>query len=292
MNIQTKRAWRNRLIFVGVIAVAIIGYVIYLNSFTIYDFERLTVRQDFGDSRELVLLGGTLGDRVSVAQSQYLGLYICIEDTSIAVVDYRNGHTWYSTPPGVDSDPIANPFWRGAMRSHVGFRFFNEARREQFRWLFPDSIYHDQFEIFSIPNGVRIEYIVGNLDIGIDFLPSFIEYGFFEERVMQHPAILGSTVDRLALMNFWFPAEEEGMEGFMQLSEGVRFPIHTATMLRIFEDIEWTEEETEEQNALSGFEPEIDHDYFNLTVEFVLDEDRLIANLPLSKLTTESEVHP
>ncbi|MCL1845906.1 MAG: DUF5696 domain-containing protein [Defluviitaleaceae bacterium] len=294
MNIsaQTKRAWRNRLIFVAVVAVAIAAYVIYLNSFTIYDFGHLSVRQDFGESRELVLLGGTLDDRVSVAQTDYLGLYICLEDTSIAVVDYRNGHVWYSAPPGFAEDTVANPHWRGVMRSHVGFRFFDEGRREQFRWLFPDSIYHEQFEIFSIPNGVRIEYIVGNLDLGIDFLPFFIEEEFFEERVMQHPAVADSIVDRMAVMQHWFPSEEEEMAGFMQLSEGVRTPIFTANMLRIFDEIGWTAEETLEQIALSGVERDIDHDYFNMTIEFVLDEDRLIVNMPLEEFTTDSAVHP
>ncbi|MCL2356034.1 MAG: DUF5696 domain-containing protein [Defluviitaleaceae bacterium] len=295
MNASAKRAWRNRLIFVGVIAAAIIGYVIYINSFNIYDFERLTVVQNFGEARTFSPLGSALDGRVRAAQTDYLALYISEADTSIAVVDLRNGHVWYSTPPDAAADTRANPFWHNIMRSHVGFDFFNEARREQARWLFPDSIYHEQFEIFSIfheneARGVRIEYVIGNLDIGIDFLPFFIEEEFFYERIMHHPDIVESRADTRTLIQFWFPSQDE--PGFMQMTEGVRAPIHTENMLRIFETVGWTAEDTVRQNALSGVETEIDLDYFLLTIEFVLDENRLIANLPMSQFTTSSVAHP
>ncbi|MCL2199975.1 MAG: DUF5696 domain-containing protein [Defluviitaleaceae bacterium] len=282
------KAWRNRLIFVGVVALGILAYVIYIHSFTIYEFDHLTVVQDFGESRPFEpILGHLVEGFVRAAQTPYLAMYICEGTTHLAVVDLRNNHVWYSNPPGVDDDTGANPFERGTMRSHVGFRFFNEARMRQFRWLFPDSVYHEQFEIFSIPNGVRIEYVIGNLDIGIDFLPFYIEEEFFYERIF---ANVETRADERTLIQFWFPSDDR--PGFYQMSEGARMPIHAANMLRIFESVGWTFYETIEANERAGADVVLDFDYFNMTLEFILDRDRLIANLPLSEFTTDALAQP
>ncbi|MCL1863760.1 MAG: DUF5696 domain-containing protein, partial [Defluviitaleaceae bacterium] len=282
------KKWRNRLIFVSVVALGILAYVIYIHSFTIYDFSHLTVVQDFGESRAFEPISGHLVDgMVRAAQTNYIALYICELTTNIAVADLRNRHIWHSSPPGVDEDVRANPFERGTMRSHVGFRFFNEARMRQFRWLFPDSIYHEQFEIFSIPDGVRIEYVVGNLDIGIDFLPFFLEAEVFYERVF---ANVETRSDERILTQFWFQSQD--LPGFYQMSEGVRTPIHASNMLRIFESVDWDFEETIAANERAGVDVELDFDYFNMTLEFILDRDRLIANLPLSEFTTEAQAQP
>ncbi|MCL2457117.1 MAG: DUF5696 domain-containing protein, partial [Defluviitaleaceae bacterium] len=82
------------------------------------------------------------------------------------------------------------------------------------------------------------------------------------------------------------------MFGFWQMSEGVRAPIYTKDMLELFEGIGWTEEETEFVRSVSGIEPELDFDYFDLTLEFILDGNKLIANLPLSEFTTETQTKP
>jgi hypothetical protein len=291
ISTQTKRQWRNLFIFVALVAAGILAYIIYINSFTIYDASHLTIVQDFGESRPFTPIpGNTVEGMVRAAQTpNTLALYINPETTAIAVVDLRNNHVWHSTPPGVDEDERANIFWRDRMRSPVYFRFFNERRQEQERLLFTDSIAFEQFEIFSIPNGVRVQYVVGDLDMGIDVLPFFIEEEYFLERVLAQTNEI-ARADGRTLERFWYPSEER--PGFWQMSEGVRSPIHTNNMLTLFENIGWTYEETERQNALSGHESTVSFDYFNLTIEYILDGDRLIANLPLSEFTTESAALP
>ena len=288
ISVQTKRKIRNRLIFLVVIAAAVAAYVIYVNSFTIYDFSHLTVTQDFGPARPFEPLGGTtVPGMVQVAETQYLALYISPQTTNIAVVDNRNGHIWYSSPLGTNTDSIANPWERDTMRSHVGFRFFDEGRRRQTRWLYPDSIAQGeegQFEMFSIPNGVRIEYMIGNLDIGIDAIPFFIEAEYFEYRI--RPAIEDNN-DRRMIYGSWHPSAT--LDGFMQLTEGIRNSvINSNNMLEFFDRIGWTYEDTLAANALAGVELDISFDFFDLVLEFVLEDDRLIANLPISEFTTES----
>jgi hypothetical protein len=299
ISAQTKRRWRNRLLFVGIIVASVAAYVVYIHSFTIYDYSHLTVREDFGAERSFEPIAGSLVDgKVRAAQTDDLALYICEQTTQIAVVDLRNNYTWYSTPENLSSEPL--PFQQNTMRSHIGFRFYDEFRQDDVRWLYPDSITHghEQFEIFSIENGVRIKYLVGDLNIGIDALPFFIEKEFFEERVRGKvreniEAGIMRTQDMRDLEQFWFPVPEgDEMFGYWQMTEATRRPIATNTMLTLFEGVGWTEEDTAFARSVSGIEPELDFDYFNLTLEFVLDGNKLIANFPLSEFTSETQAKP
>ncbi|MCL2225387.1 MAG: DUF5696 domain-containing protein [Defluviitaleaceae bacterium] len=295
ISAQAKRAWRNRILFVAIVALGVVAYIIYINSFTIYDFSHLTADavQDFGESLDFQPIGGVapvVTGMVRAAQTDYLALYINENNSQIAVVDLRYGHNhiWYSSPPGAMQDMRANPFERGTMRSHIGFRFFTEARLRQFRWLYPDSKYENQFEIHSIPNGVRVNYIIGDMDLGIFRLPFFIETEYFNTRVMGQ---ITDMMDIIKMQNFWRVSEDK--PGFMQLAAGiigVRIP--TDNMLALFDSIGWTWDETVAQNELSGAEVEATMDYFRMTLEFILDDDRLIVNMPLSEFTTDSPVMP
>ncbi|MCL1788380.1 MAG: DUF5696 domain-containing protein, partial [Defluviitaleaceae bacterium] len=297
ISAQTKRRWRNRFILVAIVAIGIAAWFIYINSFSMYDASHLTRTQDFGPARPFTpLAGAAVPGMVRAAETDYLALYVDEMTSKIAVYDQRNGHIWYSSPPGTNDDPIANPFERGTMRSHVGFRFFDESRRRQSRWLYADAKSNEQFEMFSIPNGIRIEYEIGNMDIGIDAIPFFIEYDYFQERLWE-PALAraaeGDTSDRNMLRQFWHESRLETHEGFMQMTEALRDRvIDTNNMLDLFERIGWTLEDTIIANDLAGVEVELEFDLFSMALEFVLDGDRLIANLPLTDLVTESEAQP
>ena len=296
---RTKKKWRNRLIFVALIAIGIFAYWWYLNSFDIYDFHHLTHVNDFGPARPfepLEIESVRVPEMVLAAENEYLALYVNPYTTNIAVFDKRNGHTWHSTPPRTEQDPIANPWERNTMRSHVGFRFMDEGRRRQTRWLYPDAIYHDQFEMYSIPNGVRFIYEIGNMDIGIDAIPFFLTNEVFEERIMANIYGYDECEDRRnernLIRNNWHPSRSEDHEGyFMQMTGGIRDSrINTNAMLAFFDRIGWTIDDTLEANRVANVEVEISFDFFAMAIEFVLEGDRLIANMPLSEFTTESPI--
>ncbi|MCL1846208.1 MAG: DUF5696 domain-containing protein [Defluviitaleaceae bacterium] len=278
---QTIRAWRNRLIFVLVIALGVTAYIIYVNSFNAYDFSHLTRTFDLGESRAFTPMGGTsVPGMVQAAQSEFLELYVDPYTTIIAVYDRRNSHTWHSAPPGTSHDPIAIPFQQNVMRSNLGFGFFDNLRRSHTRWLYDDSIAHEyQFEIFSIDNGLRIEYQVGDMNMGIDAVPFFMEIERFNTRVL--PYVDPEEWQRVR--RFWF--ESRDYEGFMQMSGAIRDNhIESARMIRIFEDIGYTYEELVADNAAAGIELELDRNFFLIVMEFVLVDDALKVNIPLREI--------
>ncbi|MCL1878644.1 MAG: DUF5696 domain-containing protein [Defluviitaleaceae bacterium] len=286
INKQIIRTWLNRIIFVLVVAVGVTAYIIYINSFDAYDFSHLTRTFDLGESRAFTPLGGTnVPGMLQAAQSEFLELYVNPETTNIAVFDRRNGYTWHSSPPETNLDPIAIPFQQNVMRSNMGFEFFDAFRRTHTRWLYNDSVAHEyQFEIFSIwdgneVHGIRLEYQVGDMDMGIDAIPFFMEIERFNTRVLPYV----DPDDWQRVQRFWF--ESRDMEGFMQMSDAIRDrQIDIGIMLRIFENIGYTADELIMDNAAAGIELDIDQNFFKIVMEFVLLDDALKVNIPLSEI--------
>ncbi|MCL2456043.1 MAG: DUF5696 domain-containing protein [Defluviitaleaceae bacterium] len=258
-------------------------YIFWRRSFGVYDFSYLTRRFDSGEASEFVPLGEKEG-KLLAAESEFLRLYIDPETTAVSVFDKRNGHTWFSSPPDVDADAIAIPFQKNMMKSNLGFRFFDGVRREHQRWLFDDCVARNQFEIEAIAGGISVTYKVGDLDLGIDAVPFFIETERFNERVLAQ----ANPDDWERVRRFWNPSRE--LDGFMQMSNSIRTrPIDIGIMLRIFNEIGYTLEELELDNAAANVELEIDKNFFIVVMEFILDGEKLKINLPLEKFEVNGD---
>ena len=284
MKKSTKKRWRNRLIFVLLVAGGIFGFIVYINSFDPYDFSHLTVSADFGESSEFVPLGdASVPGMYIAARSDTHVLYVNPENKTIAVHDLSNGFVWHSRPPGADDDPLANAFEVNIMTSHIGFRYYDHMRRRITRWTYADSVSSEQAEIFSIPNGIRIVHTIGDASLGIDAIPPFIEIERFEERVR---AQVEDPDDHRWLARQWF--ESRDYPGFMALVPGIRDSrINTNRMLDIFYAIGYTLEELEYDNAVFGIEVDINLDFFVVPMEFVLHENVLIVNINMDSIEIE-----
>jgi len=262
-------------------------YRIYLSSFESYDYSHLTPTVDFGPAEEFVPLVGTSVDGMSrAAENDILALYVDTETTAIAVYDKRNSYIWHSTPEGAAADTIANPHERNIMRSSVGIWFYDQRRRQHFRWSYNDSVARDQAEVFSIPNGVAVRYVLGSVDLGIYALPRYIEVERFQTRVLDQ---VYSLDDTRWLSRNWI--ETADMPGFVRMMDGARQAGNALRMIRIFEEIGYTLEELEYDNEASGYESEVSFDIVTLYIEFILDEDSLIVNLPMNRIEMSDESH-
>ena len=279
------RGWRNVIAVLAVIIIVFTGFHIYINSFDVYDFSHLTPHVDMGEMREFTPIAGeAVPNMVRAAENEYLALYVNPRTTTIAVYDKRNGYVWHSSPPGGQQDSRANAFERNAMQSIAGIRFYNHRGANITRWTFNDSVQHEQAEIFSIADGLVIRYLIGNTDLGIDALPRFIEIERFEERVMEQ---ITEDADRnWVRRNFH---ETAAMPGFMRMSDSIRSGLHAQRIIGIFEDIGYTLEELAFDNLASGYESDVTMDLFVLYIEFKLDGDSMVVNVPLNRIEISNE---
>jgi hypothetical protein len=286
-----------QLVFILIIVLIGGGIYLYMNRRSIYDFSHLAQqRVDYGEGREFTPLNGeavafgvpyVLGadndELVPVADNETLTLYVSPETSNFAVRDKRNGHVWHSSPPGAIADPIANNFEKGIMRSLFGFRYYDEQNRRFTKWSYQDSAENYQFELESIPNGVRIHYEVGDTSLGIDLCPRFIEMERFQERFVSR---LTDASDIRFLSSRAYRASTE-REGFMVMPEGFRTnSINIERILRIFDELEYTVEELVYDNEIAEYEMELSLDYFAVQLDIVLHDDTLTFNMPLDKIET------
>ncbi|MCL2364150.1 MAG: DUF5696 domain-containing protein [Defluviitaleaceae bacterium] len=306
MNKSTKRIWRNRIIFVSAVAAIVIGYLIYINSATIYDPSHLTRRMISDEGQEFVPLtavgGGQVSDMVRAAETPYIALYVSLEDTTFAIYDKRNGAIWHSSPQGPET--IANPHHRGIMRSNFGFSFFDRLRRRQHRWMYTDSARFgdEQFSIHSISYngmpGIRFEYMVGDMDIGLHFIPRYLPIEKFEE--IRDVMAEDDPAAAFFFRNAWRESQEREDDdesgivyrpGFMRLAQGLFDNAGQSRRMLNYFDLyfQWTLEMTQYYNALSGYVPEIEFEYFTAIFEIFLDRDRMIVNVPISEIQVVGE---
>jgi hypothetical protein len=291
-----------RLVFFLIIAA--VGFAVYYiqTNRPLYDYTHLTRRADFGAGHVFTPLGGIpeLNGMVPVADNATLTLYIDTETSVIAVLDKRNGHIWHSCPPNADADLIANPFEKDIMRSLFSLRYYDEQRRPYIKRSFPDSAHADQFELESIPNGVRIIYEVGDTTLGINLAPVFMEIERFNERMMapivasvEDPDCDLFTSSDLRFMQQQAYIVSPSKEGFMQMPSGLRTnAINIERMLNILDILEYTVEELLYDNAQAEHEMEISLDTFYVHVELTITDDTLTYNLPLDKFESSEGANP
>ena len=300
---KTMKKWRNRLLFIAAVALVVFIYFVYINSFSYYDFSHLTRHAPRGERVAFSPLGPSEVQGMELAAvSQNLELYIDLYTTSIAVRDLRNGYIWYSSPPGLAADTIANNYEKGAMQSSFGLVYYDIYNRQHYRWSYADSARHGQAVVFAIPNGVRVEYTIGETLQGAERLPSLIEMERFETRVAAEiRQLIADGVlpqEEMEFIDRMF-VESRSTPGFMLMLGAVaNSAIHTNRMLNIFDLIGYTVEEliydmeagnmAREENELEIIEINVNLDVFYAVMEFVLEDDCLNVYVPMDEIVSDN----
>ena len=273
---KTIIRWVMVLAAILIIIIAMSAYRFYLNSFDIYDFSHLTPIVDMGERSEFVpLYGSSVPNMLRAAENEYLALYVNPTNATIAVYDKRNSYTWFSSPLGGGPDPRANPFERNVMNSILAVQFYSDRGRVLTRWSHNDAVEHEQFEFYTIPNGLAIQFVLGSLDLGPNLMPTFIEAERFQTRILDQ---IEDDADRVWLSRNYSPSPDK--EGFMRIA-GIRQGVHAERAIRIFTEIGYTAEELEYDNYAAGYESEVTTHVIVAYIEFKLSGSDLIVNIPL-----------
>jgi hypothetical protein len=290
MNKKLKNFLVNLCIFL--VAAAIFGVVMLIrNSYTIYDFTHLTRFVNHPPSDHFTPVPGVAkpaeladGEWEPAADNAVLTLYVSLTGANIAVHDKRNGHIWYSCPPGFEEDQRANAYEKEIMQSMVGFRYFNELKRRNTKWVYAQSVANEQFEWQTIPGGARIVYQIGDLSLGIDAVPRFLTNERYEERVLAHI----DEEDARFLRRIFIASRDR--EGFMEMPLGARtHHVNSTRTIEIFEKIGYTLDELDEDNEIAGIEMVIDRDTFQVELEFTLHNDTMAVNFPVNRFMSSEE---
>lgn len=151
-----------------------------------------------------------------VAHNGILELYIDESTTEIAVRDLASGDVWYSNPPGSQT-----------AKGQVAIRYVAPGAAEGSMDTHNDAVAHGQFEIRRIPDGVRVEYTLGQQYGEFALIPGVLT----EERVQEIAARIEDERARAAFL--------QGIERnytLLTLRRAVE-PVSLPASLRVFDGL-------------------------------------------------------
>lgn len=123
----------------------------------VHDFEEITDRYGLADVYE---------------DDRFL-MQIDFDEFRISVLDKDSSVTWLSNPENIDSDPVANYDYAELMRAQVSFTYLNNRSRQTMD-SYRDCILKEQYKVFRIENGIRVEYTFGDQSFTVLDIPKMI----------------------------------------------------------------------------------------------------------------------
>ncbi|GAA4062567.1 DUF5696 domain-containing protein [Amphibacillus indicireducens] len=219
---------------------------------------------------------------IGIAENDNLQLFVDEETASIAVVNKVNDSIWYSNPPDREEDPIAAGVNSDILSSQVQLSFYNSFGQRSNMNSYSDAIAYEQFNIEPIENGLKVQYQLGRNERSASDLPLMLSPERFEELSSR----LDSTGQRALIIAY----RENKDTGIYDRNDGALSGMQLERAFQAFEDAGYTEEDLEQDMAELNFTQESDDDRtFIATIEYRLDEDSLLATVPVEEIFYEPE---
>ncbi|MCL2664589.1 MAG: DUF5696 domain-containing protein [Defluviitaleaceae bacterium] len=272
---------RTLTFFIFIAFLLIIGIFVFFsvmkNKQFQYDYAHLMNNSVRGAATEFIGGASLVPGMELASENDILQLAINTNDMSIAVHDKRTGYTWYSTPPELNSISSKEA---GDMKSTFILTYYNANDRKFEINSFVKSIEFDQAELMSIENGVRIMYTIGDVTLGVDFLPDYISFERMEEMIL-------SKLDDPAEVRFVTRRymETKSKEGFFMAIPALKSnKLDVERMIALFIRCGYTEEDLMFDNLDADHEMELNRASVSFPVEYVLEGDTLVMNIALEEM--------
>ncbi|MCM1225657.1 MAG: DUF5696 domain-containing protein, partial [Lachnospiraceae bacterium] len=234
-----------------------------------------------------------------VASNSELELYLDEASTAVAVKVKKNGDIWFSNPQGLEEDTIASNYHKNLMRSQITVRYYNASVQSAEMDNYNDSVLEEQFEIAYEADGVDITYLMG--EQGDKFiLPQVIS----EERFLQFlnqmedskARITKRTYNYMNLSEMRESKKAESLEQYPQLEEYNIYVLQSGAqdykkeeLMGYFQEVGYTAEEMAFDNEQNNVESESEKPWFQVTLEYRLDGDTLVAVIDPEKIEYDTE---
>ncbi|MCK0470994.1 DUF5696 domain-containing protein [Halalkalibacter sp. APA_J-10(15)] len=212
-----------------------------------------------------------------IAENDHLQLFIDDLTGSIAVLHKDSDEIWHSNPTDRDEDPIASGVNQDLLSSQMQIHFYNNFGQGSVINTFSDSVQYDQYKIEEITDGVSVTYQLGRSERSVEDLPLMLSSARYEEITSK----LDDGGKRALLIAYTEDTDREIYERNDSALSGLQ--LERAFMA--FDDAGYTEEDLEQDMQELNFTQEsLSSRHFQATIEYTLDEDSLIVNVPVSSI--------
>lgn len=279
-----SKAKKIRLLIIGIVLAAVIGYVLHLclNYFFYYEYKQYLTGYAYEEGTEFAPLDdhdGHVPGMVLAAENDYLKLYTNTETTEIAVYDKTTGQITYSNPPDRDQDPLATGRNKTALNSQFTLTYYDITMTEATMNNFEFSVEREQFEIEKLQNGIRYIYLLGDLTSPTGLVPPVISSDRLEEKVLSK---LDEKEARTIKSSYM---ESKDYPGFMELTSGMKnSKVGLQKLSKLFEKAGYTMADFDEDAALvSGGEVQ-ERTTFTIPLEYRLVGPHLEVSIPTGQI--------
>ncbi len=279
------RLGKKLLLIVIALAVLIVGgWQLYIHlNFRMYDgYKQYLPEKDDtieeGTPFKELPGGGNVPNMVLAAENDTLELYYQPETTNAAVYDKRSGRIAYVCPPDADEDPLATGLNLSLLKSPLVVDFFTTRRTPGSYNVYDYAIKDGQFNAESLSEGVRVNYMLGDLSLPTGIVPLYIR----EDRLKTFLDKMKES-ERIYVETRYIPSEV-APEGFLELIAGVE--IGSAIVRRLTTYLTgagYTEADFEQDAAEAGVEGAAPLS-FEVSLEYRLEGDALVATVPTSAI--------
>ena len=219
---------------------------------------------------------------IGIEENDYLQLFVDEDTMSVAVINKANDEIWYSNPPERDSDPIASGVNSDILSSQMQLSFYNNFGQRSNMNSYSDSVVHQQTNAEKIENGLSVQYQFGNAARSAADLPLMLSAARFEELSSK----LDSTGQRALIIGY----REDSETGNYDRQDGALTGLQLERAFTAFEEAGYTEEDLEADMAELGFSMEREDDrVFIAKIEYTLEDDSLLVNVPTDDIYFETE---
>ncbi len=217
----------------------------------------------------------------SIAANEYIALYVNRDNAEIAIRDMASGEVWYSNPVDREQDPIAGVENKSKMSAQMTITYENNKLQQFNMNSYSDSVMHKQVEVKNIPNGVKVFYTFGKVEVGLEALPK---------------AISKERYERIILGNVEKSAERYLTRCYKLSEDGktyTRIDVALAGLvlnkvIAAFESVGYTADDLEVDNKENGSDVEAsENKIFQVSIEYTVVGDQLVVKVP-----TEDIVYP
>ncbi len=208
-----------------------------------------------------------------IAENDRLRLFVEEASGGIAVLNKQTGAIWHSNPPGREADSLASGVNKDLLSSQLKMDFYNNLGQVSSINTYTDSAAYKQINFEPIPGGVRVSYQFGTAKKSYEDMPPLFSKARFDELSGK----LGKTEQRALSIAYKEDKEKERYVRNDAALQGVQLD----RALKALETAGYTEEDLQKDAAelnmdLSKPEPRI----FRASIEYLLDDDSLVAKIP------------
>ena len=225
-----------------------------------------------------------------IAENNILSLAVNGADARICVTDKRSGAKWFSNPENSEEDVLAKGEGKTQLMSQLMITYIDSEDKSLYLNSYDDCVLQKQFAYYEIENGIRILYNIGEIKKEY-IIPNVISKERFESCIKEK--MTGEEFYKIepfyilqTKADFSEDLYEEFRKKYPTIDKGDIYTLSEDLPDYVLEDIEkvisatgYSKEDKVRDDTENMYKAESDGIYFQIPVEYVIENDNLIARV-------------